>query len=184
MAKLIEDLLHLSKVTSGSLKATSVDLTNLARIVNQELVKREPYRRCHVVIQEGMMVVGDFGLLLSLMTNLLSNAWKYTSERELTQIEVGTQVNAEGDVVYFVKDNGAGFDSAAADKLFVPFQRLHHSTRFPGTGVGLATCKRIVTRHQGRIWAEAQPGEGATFFFTLGIRLEDPLDASELDIAA
>ena len=114
----------------------------------------------------GMMVLADDGLLCVAMENLLGNAWKYTSKRARAMIEFGS-MESGGETVFFVRDNGAGFDPAYSDRLFQPFQRLHVQSEFPGTGVGLATVTRIIARHEGRIWAESAVGKGATFYFTL-----------------
>ena len=115
-----------------------------------------------------MAVEGDGALLWVLLENLISNAWKYTAKKTKARIEIGA-TDEDGTTVYFVRDNGVGFDPKYAEKLFVPFQRLHADREFDGIGVGLATVKRIVNRHGGRIWAESRPDEGATFHFTMGV---------------
>lgn len=162
MAQLIDDLLVLSRVTRAELHHTRVDLSDLAAGIVARLRAAEPERAATVDIEQGLVAEGDASLLGQALENLLGNAWKYTSKREQAAIHLGRQAEA-----FFVKDNGAGFDMRYADKLFVPFQRLHATTEFPGTGVGLSTVHRIVTRHGGRIWFESEPGRGATFFFTL-----------------
>jgi light-regulated signal transduction histidine kinase (bacteriophytochrome) len=114
-----------------------------------------------------MHALGDRVLLRSVFANLLGNAWKFTAKRTVAKIEVGKMESGSGATVFFVKDNGAGFEMKYADRLFSPFQRLHRQDEFPGTGVGLATVQKIIHKHGGRIWAESQPEQGATFFFTL-----------------
>jgi light-regulated signal transduction histidine kinase (bacteriophytochrome) len=130
------------------------------------LASTEPDRNVQADVAEGMRVRGDATLLAIVLDNLFSNAWKYTSRSATAQIHFASQRQG-ADTVYFVRDNGAGFDMAFADKLFRPFQRLHSAQEYPGTGIGLATVARIIHRHGGRVWAEGQVGKGATFFFTL-----------------
>ena len=120
-----------------------------------------------VQITDGLVADGDAGLLCIVLQNLLSNAWKYSSKRPQARIEFGTAPGADGNPVFFVRDNGAGFDMEYAQKLFQPFQRLHRQDEFPGTGIGLTTVQRIIHRHGGRIWAEASPDKGAVFYFTM-----------------
>lgn len=165
MSELIDDLLTLSRVATSEMRQETVDLSALACEVAGELQKREPQRRVEFVIGEGAVIEGDPTLLRVVMDNLLSNAWKYSSHQPHARIEFGWS-EEDGRRVYFVKDNGAGFDSASAVRLFQPFQRLHSTADFPGTGVGLATVQRIVSRNGGRIWAQAALGQGATFYFT------------------
>jgi signal transduction histidine kinase len=166
MDQLINTLLEFSRLTRAEMNCEAVDLSRLARTIAVELKMKEPGRRVHFTIAEGITVNGDARLLRAVMENLLGNAWKYTGKREEAQIEFGT-TEGTGTPVYFVRDNGAGFDEAFADKLFVPFQRLHDQEEFQGHGIGLATVQRIIQRHGGRIWAEGEPGRGATFSFTL-----------------
>jgi signal transduction histidine kinase len=166
MAQLIEDLLNLSRVSRGALERRALDLGDLARQVIAELQNREPERRVDVSIWDGMEVQADPRLLRAALENLIGNAWKFTSKTPHPRIEIGSMRDGER-TVYFVRDNGAGFDMAYADKLFGAFQRLHGMDDFPGTGIGLATVQRIVNRHGGRIWADAQVGRGAVFYFTL-----------------
>ncbi len=166
MATLIDDLLHLSRVTRAELHSTAVDLAAIARASIGVLQRAEPDRTVDVVIADGIAASGDPKLLAIAFDNLLGNAWKFTSKRERARIEVGTKLEA-GRPVYFVKDDGAGFDMKYADKLFGVFQRLHSEHEFPGTGIGLATVQRIVHRHGGRCWADSEVGQGATFYFTL-----------------
>lgn len=127
----------------------------------------EPHRQVRAVIQPGLVVRGDRSLLRILLENLLSNAWKYTGRRDEARIELGARAE-NGHQVFFVRDNGVGFDMAHVGHLFQPFHRLHAMTAFPGTGIGLATVERIVRRHGGRVWAEGELGKGATFSFVLG----------------
>jgi light-regulated signal transduction histidine kinase (bacteriophytochrome) len=165
MAQLIDDLLNLSRVTRADMKMEAVDLSAMARTVAQELQTTEPERAAEFEIQPGMTAQGDPRLLRVVLNNLLGNAWKYSGTRPHTRIEVG-QREQNGQVPYFVRDNGVGFDMAYADKLFGVFQRLHSGSEFPGTGIGLATVQRIIHRHGGRIWADGAVGQGATFYFT------------------
>lgn len=167
MAQLIADLLALSKVARVRIQCVPVDLSALAGLVVRDLQEGRPAHLVEVHIDPGLALWGDAGLLRVVLQNLLGNAWKYSSKRTDAVISVGQTPNAAGQSVFFVKDNGAGFDMAHAEKLFEPFQRLHGVAEFPGTGIGLATVSRIIMRHGGRIWAESAPGAGATFFFTL-----------------
>lgn len=164
MGELIDDLLQLSRVGRADLRREAVDLSAIARTVLAELGRSDPERRVSVAVAEGLAAEGDFRLLRVVLDNLLGNAWKFTARVAEPRIEVGTIAGGE---TFFVRDNGAGFDMAYADKLFAPFQRLHGAHEFPGTGIGLATVHRIVDRHGGRVWAESAVGQGATFCFTL-----------------
>ncbi|MGH8687741.1 MAG: sensor histidine kinase [Burkholderiales bacterium] len=166
MGQLIEDLLNLSRVSRGALERRPVDVGEVARQVLAEIEQREPERRVEVQIWDGMAAEADPRLLRAALENLLANAWKFTAKTAAPRIEVGCLRDGERST-YFVRDNGAGFDMAYADKLFGAFQRLHAVDDFPGTGIGLATVQRIVNRHGGRIWADGQVGKGAVFFFTL-----------------
>lgn len=167
MAQLIEDLLKLSRITRGELTRQSLDLSGLVREVAQQLRDADPKRRVELVVSDGIGAAADPRLLRVALENLLGNAWKFTSKRPAARIEFGIE-HQQGTPVYFIRDNGAGFDMAYADKLFGVFQRLHAHTEFEGSGVGLATVQRILARHGGRIWAESATNKGATFFFTLG----------------
>jgi light-regulated signal transduction histidine kinase (bacteriophytochrome) len=167
MSRLIDDLLNLSRVTRGVLRKESINLTALAREVVAELQEGEPSRKVAIEIADGLTAQGDARLTTIVLTNLLGNAWKYTAKRPESQIAFG-QENKGNETVFYVRDNGAGFDMAGADKVFAPFQRLHQDSEFAGTGIGLATVQRIVSRQGGRVWAKAAVNEGATFFFTLG----------------
>jgi len=167
MGQLIDDLLNLSRVTRHRLSRELVDLSALARSSANEMAKLWPSRQVELVIAPGLRGHGDARLLRIVFDNLLGNAWKFTSLREKAIIEVGA-TDCDGTRAYFVRDNGAGFDMAYAEKLFRAFQRLHAATEYPGTGIGLATVQRIIMRHGGRVWAEGTVGEGATVYFTLG----------------
>lgn len=167
MGELIDALLDLSRVAREPLRQHRVDLTEIARSVVRVLQRQVPDREITFDIQPRVRGVGDPRLLRGALENLLGNAVKFTRDAEVARVAFGV-VRRQGERVYYVRDNGAGFDMAYASKLFVPFQRLHKQEEFVGTGVGLATVQRIVRRHGGRIWAEATPGEGAAFFFTLG----------------
>jgi len=166
MGQLIDDLLELSRVSRAEMECERVDLTELSRGVIEDLREGDDDRNVEVRITEGMTAWGDRRLLLLVLQNLIGNAWKYSSKREYAVIEVDV-VRRNGREVFLVRDNGVGFDMAFADKLFGAFQRLHSPAEFEGTGIGLATVQRIVHRHGGDIWAEAEPDRGATFFFTL-----------------
>ena len=167
MGDLIEGLLSLAKLSRDSLQSGVVDLGVIARQVLQQCMDREPEREVNVCIQEGLTVRGDPRLLSVVIQNLIGNAWKFTSKRMVAQVEIGREIAVNGESVYFVKDNGAGFDMAYADKLFITFQRLHSPSDFSGSGIGLATVQRIIARHGGRVWAHGIEGQGADFYFTL-----------------
>ena len=166
MAQLIDDLLQLARVTRHDLQIRECGLTDLARDICRELQGSLPDRQVQIVIAEGMQISADPGLLRIVLDNLLRNAWKFTGQKKNPLIEVGC-TGAGADRTYFVKDNGVGFDMAYVDKLFRAFQRLHNEAEFQGTGIGLALVQRIIRRHGGQVWVEAEPGRGATFYFTL-----------------
>lgn len=166
MAELIDDLLNLSRVSTTSMHHERVDLSRMAREIADQLCRQEPSRRVTFDIHDCEPIEGDARLLRIVMENLLRNAWKYTSKHELAHIEVGCE-NRLGRRVFYVRDDGAGFDPAYANRLFKPFQRLHSSTQFQGTGIGLATVQRIIARHGGEIWAQGMVEQGATFYFAL-----------------
>jgi signal transduction histidine kinase len=169
MGQLIEDLLNLSRVGRVPLALAPVDVSELAARVGEQLALAEPGRRVELQVQPGMSARADPRLLHTVFENLLGNAWKFTARRDDARIEVGVEPTVQG-AAFYVRDNGAGFDMAYADKLFGAFQRLHSGADFAGTGIGLATVQRIIHRHGGRIWAEADVGRGATFRFTLAAR--------------
>jgi light-regulated signal transduction histidine kinase (bacteriophytochrome) len=166
MSGLIEDLLNLSRIGRSELTARPMSLSQVATEAAAAVRERNPGREVQVEIAPDMEVSADPRLLRIALENLLSNAWKYTSRAAQAKVSVGTQAGEHGPV-YFVRDNGVGFDMKYADKLFVPFQRLHPEAEFPGSGIGLVTVQRIIARHGGRVWADAKPDEGATFYFTL-----------------
>ncbi|CAN5755462.1 response regulator [soil metagenome] len=167
MLQLIDDVLHLSKVSRAELRQQDVDLSALATAILDRLRESEPARVVEARVRPGVTAVGDGRLLRIALTNLLENAWKFTARVPATRVEFGMAV-VGGEPTYYVRDNGAGFDMAYADRLFGPFQRLHLASEFPGTGIGLATVQRIIHRLGGRVWAEGLVGQGATFSFTLG----------------
>ncbi|CAN5238869.1 hypothetical protein BH10PSE16_BH10PSE16_24850 [soil metagenome] len=167
MGQLIEDLLSLSQVTRAKLHTERVDLSLMAHNLLDEWQTRQPERQVAVTVENGLQAQGDGPLLRVVMENLIANAWKFTSQTDQATISVGQISDAAGLPIFFVKDNGAGFDMAYSDKLFVPFQRLHAAAEFSGTGIGLATVSRVIKRHGGQIWVESAPACGATFFFTL-----------------
>jgi PAS domain S-box-containing protein len=168
MKSLIDALLELSHLSRQPLERQSVDLSALAHLVADDLLQSQPDRQVQFVIAEGMHAHGDAQLLRTVLENLFENAWKYTSRLAFASIEFGFTLQADGSEVYFVKDNGAGFDMAYAEKLFTAFKRLHSEKEFPGIGIGLATVQRIINRHNGRVWAEGAVGKGAVFYFILG----------------
>jgi light-regulated signal transduction histidine kinase (bacteriophytochrome) len=166
MGQLIDDLLSLSRVSRSQMHRQTVELSALATNVVEELRRERPERPVQVIIEPGLRVKGDANLIRIVLENLVGNAWKFTERQPKARIEVSA-LQKEGETVYFVRDNGAGFDMAYADKLFGAFQRLHDVTEFEGTGIGLATVQRIIHRHGGRVWAEGAVEQGATFYFTL-----------------
>ncbi len=167
MAQLIDDVLHLSRVTRADLREQDVDLSALATLILSRLQESEPARKVEVKVRPGVVVSGDGQLLRIALENLLENSWKFTNKLPEARIEFGV-TQASGEPTYFVRDNGAGFDMTYADRLFGPFQRLHPQDEFAGSGIGLATVQRIIHRHGGQVWAEGLVGQGATFQFTLG----------------
>jgi len=182
MAQLIEDLLNLARVSRGTLERRTVDLSQVARQVVGELQQHEPGRAVEVAVWEGMSAEADPHLLRVALENLIGNAWKFTSKAPKPHIEIGA-LKDHGRATFFVRDNGAGFEMAYADKLFGAFQRLHAASEYAGTGIGLATVQRIVHRHGGRIWAEGEVGKGAVFFFTLALAAEKAVDAGSVEQA-
>lgn len=166
MNSMIDALLALSRLSAQPLARQSVNLSQLAAYVVEDLRRQSPERRVEVIVAPGLQATGDPTLLRVVLENLIGNAWKYSSQRSIATIEVG-RVAHEGRTAFCVADNGAGFDMRFADRLFGVFQRLHSSSDFPGTGVGLASVRRIVQRHGGEIWAESELDKGAKFYFTL-----------------
>ena len=167
MSQLVDALLLLSRMTRAEIRREEVDLSALARRVIDNLREDHPQRNVECIILDSILAQGDVRLLQVVLENLLGNAWKFTSKREQAYIEFGMEKRKD-ETVYYVRDNGAGFNMAYATKLFGAFQRLHSSSEFEGTGIGLATVQRIVHRHGGRVWAESEPDKGATFYFVLG----------------
>ncbi len=173
MGQLIDDLLQFSRTNRLEMKQATVDLSTLAQTVADRLRQGEGARQIEFAIQSGLSAVGDGNLLEIVLTNLLGNAVKFTKHCAVAKIEFGNELDQDQDTkalrpVFFVRDNGVGFDMAHAKRLFGVFQRLHTASEFAGTGVGLATVQRIVHRHAGKVWADARIGQGATFYFTLG----------------
>jgi two-component system, NtrC family, sensor kinase len=166
MGALIDDLLSLARVGRADLRRESVDLSSIARAVFGELQKKEPDRQMTLCVADNLMGDADKGLMRVVFDNLLGNAWKFTAKIHQPRIEVGAE-RQEGGTVFFVRDNGAGFDMSYAESLFRPFQRLHNESEFAGTGIGLATVHRVIDRHCGRIWASSAVDQGATFYFTI-----------------
>lgn len=177
MAALIDAMLQLSRIGRKPLKPSSLDLSTMAREILNELAVAEPARQVAIDITPGLGAWGDAQLLHAALANLLGNAWKYSAKTPHAKITFGHR-QQDGQTVYFVRDNGVGFDMAHAGKLFGAFQRLHHRAEFEGTGIGLATVQRIIHRHGGRIWAEAAPEQGATFYFTLPVQPPDAASAN------
>jgi PAS domain S-box-containing protein len=166
MSLLIDDILDLSRLTRKNIYAVDVDLSKLSNEIVKEFKTTDPDRSITVKIEKNLNVKGDSTLLRTVMENLIGNAWKFTSKKEQAIIEIGsTFLNNE--TTYYVKDNGVGFDKTYADKLFAVFQRLHSETEFPGTGIGLAIVHRAISKHNGKVWAESEVNQGATFYFTL-----------------
>jgi len=171
MALLIDDLLQLTRVFGAEIHPQMVDVSAEATRIAAALARQVPDRRVQFVIQEAIWALADPSLIRTVLQNLLDNAWKFTADRSTAMIEFGTvpaKDTADAGICYYVRDNGVGFDSAYEAKLFEPFQRLHPTGDFPGTGVGLASVRHVVERHGGRAWAEGAVGHGATFYFTLG----------------
>jgi PAS domain S-box-containing protein len=166
MAQLIDDMLRLSRIMREEMALETVDLSMLTRSVMDEMRKGEPKRQAEFVVMDGLITCGDPHLLRAMLENLIGNAWKFTARHETARIEFGLTTTGDKPT-YYVRDNGAGFDMAYADKLFVPFQRLHAYNEFAGTGIGLSIVQRIIHRHGGEVWAEGAPEHGATFYFTL-----------------
>jgi light-regulated signal transduction histidine kinase (bacteriophytochrome) len=166
MGQLIEDLLNLSRITHSAMHRKRCDMRALAETIAAKLKESEPERQVEFVIAKGLLVDGDPHLMRIALENLLSNAWKFTGKRPRARVEFGVTED-NGKPVYFVRDNGAGFDMNFVNKLFGAFQRLHSISEFEGTGIGLVTVQRIVHRHGGQIWAEGAVDQGATFYFTI-----------------
>jgi light-regulated signal transduction histidine kinase (bacteriophytochrome) len=166
MTQLVNDLLDLSRMSRTHMVVVQINLSELVEAIMTELVENQPERDVEVSIAPNLLVHADANLMRVALDNLLRNAWKFTSKRPRAFIEFGCDEDG-GEMVYYVRDNGAGFDMDYVDKLFIAFQRLHSHTDFEGTGIGLTIVQRIIHRHGGRIWAEGTPEHGATFYFTL-----------------
>ena len=167
MGELVDDLLELSRLAYGTLDRDRIDVGSVAATVLRDLAAKDPQRRVRTEIAVDLVVDADLRLTRILLENLLGNAWKFTRDTADPGIEVDRCSTPRGSA-FRIRDNGAGFDPAYAGKLFIPFQRLHAVSEFPDTRIGLATGKRVVDRHGGAVWAESKPGQGATFYFTLG----------------
>jgi light-regulated signal transduction histidine kinase (bacteriophytochrome) len=175
MGQLIKNMIELSRVARREMVLAAVNISDLAHAVAADLRKSEPNRSVEFLIAPNLMATGDLQLLRIALVHLLGNAWKYTSKHPTGRIELGSIAGAGGEVVYFVRDDGAGFDMEYAGQLFVAFRRLHSESEFEGTGIGLAIVQRIVQRHGGRIWAESAPEQGATFSFSIAAGDETPV---------
>lgn len=166
MAQLLDDLLRLSRTTRVELRRQSIDLTSMAESILEDMAANEPHRNVQVSVAPDLHDDGDLHLVRLALQNLIANAWKFTERQPVAEIAVGSVMQG-AHPVFFVRDNGAGFDPRFASKLFEPFQRLHSASDFEGSGIGLAIVQRVFLRHGGNIWAESEPGQGATFFFTM-----------------
>jgi light-regulated signal transduction histidine kinase (bacteriophytochrome) len=166
MEERIKALLHLTKISRQELERTQADLSRMASTIAYDLRVADSSRNVEIVIAEGLTAFADLSLIKIALSQLFENAWKFTSKTANPRVEFGT-FEKDGTTVYYVRDNGAGFDQSFAEKLFLPFQRLHSEEEFEGTGIGLAVVERVIRRHGGKIWAEGKTNEGAAFFFTL-----------------
>jgi PAS domain S-box-containing protein len=174
MNRMIDNLLMLSGITHRNLRIELIDLGKIAREIADQLKKQDPERQAIFTLLPGVFARCDRDLIQIVLYDLLENAWKYTSKNLTTEIEFGLKVNPEGKRIFFVRDNGVGFDPEKSGEMFKPFQRFHSASDFKGNGVGLSVVSRIISRHKGKIWAEGQVGQGAAFFFTLGLD-DEPL---------
>jgi len=166
MSQLVKALLGLSRASRYEVNKEEIDLSAMVKQIRDDLTELHPEHQAKISVEPNMMVYADASLLGIVMNNLLSNAWKFTSKNPVAEIKIGNTTK-NGEPVFYVQDNGVGFDEQDADKLFLTFQRMHGGDEFQGSGIGLATVKRIIQRHAGRVWAESKPGEGATFYFSL-----------------
>ncbi|HTH79480.1 MAG TPA: ATP-binding protein [Ramlibacter sp.] len=167
MSGLVEGLLALSQAERRRLRREDVDIAAMARDILDMLTRQQPGRHVRITIEPGLVAHADPNLVTSLLDNLLGNAWKFTAARDRAEIFVGRETDSTGESIFYVKDNGAGFDMSQASHLFTAFERLHDNDEFPGLGIGLATVQRVCARHGGRAWAQSEPDKGACFFFTL-----------------
>ena len=165
MGELINDLLDLSRINQTEFVVQRIDMGVIAREIATDLLEQVPQRQVEIEIGDDLVILGDLHLIKIAINNLLDNAIKFTGKQEKAHITMGSTV-VNNEKVYFIRDNGPGFDMAHIDKLFKPFHRLHSSREYPGTGIGLSIVKRVITRHGGRIWPEAAVNQGATFYFT------------------
>jgi light-regulated signal transduction histidine kinase (bacteriophytochrome) len=166
MSALIDDMLRLAKISRQEMSLKEIDLTAIAWSIINDLIQDESTRKVEVVIAENLKINGDERLMNIALSNIIGNAWKYSSKVANPRIEFG-MTQKDGKKIYYVRDNGAGFDMKYAEKLFTPFQRLHSDREFSGTGIGLPIVKRVIERHGGQIWATGEPGHGATIYFSL-----------------
>lgn len=183
MARLIDDVLHLSRVSSAQMRLRSVNLSAQVAAIAEELRRRDPERHIQLAITPGVRATADAQLIETALENLVGNAWKFTSKRDEAVIEFGSIPVPDAEVCCYIRDNGAGFDATYASKLFQPFQRLHTDREFPGTGIGLVSARKIIERHEGRIWAEGRVDHGAIVYFTLNAREKDPHGVRDPDAA-
>lgn len=181
MGQLIDDLLNLSRIARGGMEPSAVDLSEVAAAVAHELAAQNPGRQIDISIEPGLGARGDARLLRVAIENLFGNAWKFTRDKAEPRVAFGRSQSAD-ETVFFVRDNGVGFDMAHSAQLFVPFQRLHTDSEFEGTGIGLATVQRVIHCHGGRIWAESEPGRGAAFYFTIATQRRAVFDQSKADL--
>jgi light-regulated signal transduction histidine kinase (bacteriophytochrome) len=172
MGWLIDDLLNLSRLSRAAMARERVDMTAIARRVADRLLGSASDRQADFIFAEGLVAFGDERLLTVVIENLVGNAWKFTEKRKEAVIEFGVEQDGD-EQVFFIEDNGSGFDMTYVDKLFKPFQRLHQPEEFPGTGIGLATVKRIIDRHGGRVWIRGETDRGTTIYFTLPLSTEE-----------
>jgi light-regulated signal transduction histidine kinase (bacteriophytochrome) len=177
MGLLIDDLLKLSRISRIAMERHQVDLSIAARNISDRLRAADPGRQAEFIVAEGLLTVGDGRLITLVLENLLGNAWKFTEKRQKAVIEFGA-LSQQEELIFFIRDNGAGFDMTYSGKLFQPFQRLHKVEQFPGTGIGLATVKRIIERHGGRVWIEGEVDKGTTVYFSL--EPKEPVSHSEI----
>jgi PAS domain S-box-containing protein len=172
MGKLVDDMLNLSKISRQEMNVQQISISKIAETIINELQQSDPAKKVEVSIAQNVVTRGDSGLMSIALSNLIGNAWKYSSKTPNAHIEFGEMLK-DGETIYYVRDNGAGFNMKFASKLFEPFKRFHSDKEFSGTGIGLAIVKRVIEKHHGKIWAESEPGKGATFHFTLSLTSKD-----------